>query len=207
VEAVAGIILAGGKGKRLGVTNKALYSLDGKALLEHVTASLNPVFNRLVLVTNTPDLYPDFPGAVVKDIHYGHGPLSGIEAGLVAAGEGLHFVAGCDMPCLNPELIRYLQERGRDYDIVVPRLGHYVEPLHSFYRYDILPQIRSLLKKGNYRLSALFTAPLRVLHVNENEIKKFDPNLISFFNINTPADVLHAERMLTRGERTKWSQQ
>ena len=90
MEAVAGIILAGGKGKRLGVTNKALYSLDGKALLDHVTASLNLVFNRLVLVTNTPDLYPDFPGAVVKDIHYGlSGPLSGIEAGPVAAG-GLH---------------------------------------------------------------------------------------------------------------------
>ena len=50
MEAVAGIILAGGKGKRLGVTNKALYSLDGKALLDHVTASLNLVFNRLVLL-------------------------------------------------------------------------------------------------------------------------------------------------------------
>ncbi|HKM38956.1 MAG TPA: molybdenum cofactor guanylyltransferase [bacterium] len=203
---MAAIILAGGKGKRLGVTNKALYVLAGRALLNYVTARLTPICPRLILVTNTPSMYGDFPGTVVKDIHPGYGPLSGIEAGLVAAGEGMHFVTGCDMPFLNRGLIQYLKEQGRGYDVVVPRLGQYVEPLHSFYRYDILPLIRIQLRNRNFKLNSLLTAPLRVLHINENEIKKYDPDFNSFFNVNTAADVQKAERMLRHGGEKQWSQ-
>jgi molybdopterin-guanine dinucleotide biosynthesis protein A len=198
---MAGIILAGGKGKRLGGVSKALHSLAGKTLLSYVVEKLSPLFNELILVTNTPQIYTDFPGIVVMDINPGYGPLSGIEAGLLAAGKGLHFITGCDMPFLNPRLIKYLEDRGRDYDIVVPRLGHYIEPLHSFYSQDVLPSISGLLGRGNYRLNALLTAPLNVLYVNENEIKKYDANLYSFFNVNTSADVQKAEAMLMQGEK------
>ena len=191
----------------MGVIDKAHYILAGRTLLDYVTAALAPVVDRLILVTNNPELHFDFPGEVVTDRHRSCGPLCGIEAGLIAAGEGLHFVTGCDMPFLNSELISYLGQQGRNYDIVVPRLGHYVEPLHSFYRYNVLLQIKSQLKKANYKLSALFTAPLQVLHVNENEIKKHDPDLISFFNINTPADVQKAAKMLAHRGGQKWNQQ
>ena len=203
---MAGIILAGGKSERLGVTNKALYVLAGKTLLNHVTSSLSPIFRRLILVTNTPASHGDFPGLVVKDIHPGRGPLAGIEAGLVAAGEGMHFITGCDMPFLNSQLIEFLRDQGRGYDVVVPRLGHYIEPLHAYYCYDVLPQIRSQLRRKNHKLNALLTAPLRVRHVNENQIKRYDPDLNSFFNINTSADVHKAEMILLGGGGKQWSQ-
>jgi len=72
---MAGIILAGGKGKRLGGKKKALYSLAGKPMLEHVITRLDPLFDRLILVTNTPELYSDFPGMVVTDIQSWPWPL------------------------------------------------------------------------------------------------------------------------------------
>ena len=195
---MAGIILAGGKGKRLGGMDKALRGLDGKSLLERVIERIQPLFSRLILVTNTPELYSSFPGKVVTDLQAHRGPLGGIEAGLLATEDMVNFVTGCDMPFLNQRLIRWMQAYTRDYDIVIPRLGSYIEPLHAFYGRRALPLIQGLLGKGNYKLSNLLTAPLRVYYLNEGQVRELDPEGLSFFNINTPADLARAAKIIEK---------
>ncbi|HHW54780.1 MAG: molybdenum cofactor guanylyltransferase [bacterium] len=195
---MAGIILAGGKGKRFGGSNKAFRELAGKPLLEWVRERLAPLFPEIILVTNTPELYSSFPGRVVTDLHPHRGPLGGIEAGLLAAGDPVSFVTGCDMPFLCQSLIRKMQDYTRDYDVVVPRLGSYIEPLHAFYSRQTLPLIQQLLREGNYKMSSLLAAPLKVYYVNEAEIKALDPEGLSFFNVNTPADLARALKIIEK---------
>jgi len=195
---VAGIILAGGKGKRFGGSQKALRELAGKPLLEWVRERLAPIFPEIILVTNTPELYSFFPGRVVTDLHPHLGPLGGIEAGLLAAREPVNFVTGCDMPFLNQRLIRKMQAFTRDYDVVIPRLGSFIEPLHAFYSQKTLALIQKSLEEGTYKLSNLLAAPLKVYYINEEEIRALDPGGLSFFNVNTPEDLARAMEIIEK---------
>lgn len=195
---MAGIILAGGKGKRLGGAEKALRKLGGKSLLERVLVRIQPLFSQLILVTNTPELYSSFPGKVVRDLHAHRGPLGGIEAGLLATEDQMNFVTACDMPFLNRELICQMQAWSQGYDIVIPRLGSYIEPLHAFYSRRTLPLIQELLRTGNYKLSNLLTAPLKVYYINEEQIRELDPQGLTFLNINTPVDLAKAAKIIAK---------
>ncbi|MGI6576027.1 MAG: molybdenum cofactor guanylyltransferase [bacterium] len=195
---MAGIILAGGKGERLGGSQKALQQVAGKPLIQWVQECLQPLFSQLILVTNAPELYPYFPGLVVTDIHPHRGPLGGIEAGLEATTDEVNFVVGCDMPFLNRDIINYMHSFTGQYDLVIPRLGSYIEPLHAFYHKRTLTVIKAQLNVGIYKLSALLKAPLQVYYLNEALIKTFDPELCSFFNINTPTDLIRAEGILRK---------
>lgn len=199
---MAGIILAGGKGERLGGARKALQPLGGKTLLDWVLLKLQPLFTDLILVTNSPELYPAFPGRVVTDIHPHRGPLSGIESGLMATSDPVSFITGCDMPLLNPKLIESMLPLASRYDIVIPRLGRLIEPLHAFYSRRALGVIQAQLTQGNYKLSALLHAPLSVCYLNEEYLRSLDPGLESFQNINTPADLARA-RALLKGDATR----
>ncbi len=193
---MAGIILAGGSAKRMGGVRKPLQLLAGKTLLDRVVEKLNPLFDELVLVTDCPSLYPSFPGLVVRDIHPGRGPVGGIEAGLRATSDSVSFVCGCDMPFLNKDLICYMESYASSYDIVIPRIGRFVEPLHAFYDRRTLDIIKTHLEQGYHRLGSLLVAPLSVYHINEDITRKFDPLLLSFFNINTWTDLELAHTLL-----------
>ena len=193
---MAGIILAGGSAKRMGGVRKSHQVLAGKTLLDRVVERLNPLFDELVLVTDCPSLYPSFPGLIVSDIHPGQGPLGGIEAGLLATSDQVSFVCGCDMPFLNKDLICYMKSYASSHDVVIPRIGRFIEPLHAFYDKRTLDMIRTHLEQGNHKLGGLLIAPLSVYHINEDIIRKFDPLLLSFFNINTLRDLELAHTLL-----------
>jgi molybdopterin-guanine dinucleotide biosynthesis protein A len=100
------------------------------------------------------------------------------------------------MPFLNQRLIRRMQAYTRDYDVVIPRLGSFIEPLHAFYSRQTLFLIRKLLREGNHKLSNLLAAPLKVYYMNEEEIRVLDPRGLSFFNVNTPADLARAVEIM-----------
>ncbi len=193
---MAGIILAGGSGKRMGGVKKSHQLLAGKTLLDWVVERLVPLFEELVLVTDCPWLYPSFPGLVVSDIHPGQGPLGGIETGLLATSDRVSFVCACDMPFLSRDLICHMESHALSYDIVIPRIGRFIEPLHAFYSKRTLDVIRTHLEQGNYKVGSLFIAPLSVYYINEDITRKFDPSLLSFFNINTWTDLELAHILL-----------
>ena len=192
------IVLAGGKGLRLG-QDKALEIIGSRSLLERVVLYLS-LFNSGIIIVTAPkqsfpqlDTYPKL--SVVTDIYLNKGPLGGIYTGLKASDSFYNLVVACDMPFLNQTLLHYMIQISTGFDLVVPRLGDMVEPLHAVYSKGCLAPIESLLKQGNLSLRQLFTL-VKVKYVEAEEINRFDPEHLSFFNINSQADLERAKRLV-----------
>lgn len=188
---ITGIILAGGESQRLG-RNKALLELRGRSLLARVVARVRPLCTEVIVVGG--------PGVVaqvqrtrcVADIYPGHGALGGIHAGLQAARTEYNLVVACDMPFLNPDLVRYMIERLEGYDVVIPRLGGLSEPLHAIYSRNCLGPIEQILTQGGGRIISFFPQ-VRLRYIEASEVDRFDPLHRSFFNINTAEDWRRAQ--------------
>ncbi len=196
--AINGIVLAGGKGLRLR-RNKALEAVGDKSLLERVISTLNLFQGDIIIVTSREQSLPhsiDFPKLrIVADAYPGKGALGGIYTGLMASGSPHNIVVACDMPFLNHDLLDYMVQLAPDYDVVVPRLGKMVEPLHAVYSRNCLTAIESLLKQNSLSITRLFSL-VRARYVEAEEIDRFDPRHLSFFNINTEADLKRARELI-----------
>ena len=192
------IVLAGGKGLRLG-RDKALEAVGNKSLLQRVVSNLS-LFNRdIIIVTAGEQALPqfvDYPKSrIVPDTYPGKGALSGIYTGLATSDSFYNLVVACDMPFLNHDLLRYMIQLSPSFDVVVPRLGNMVEPLHAVYSKNCLTSAESLFKQGNLSITELFTL-VKVRYVEAEEIDRFDPKHLSFFNINTEADLNRARELV-----------
>ncbi len=124
--------------------------------------------------------------------------MGGIYTGLAVSNSLYNLVVACDMPFLNQALLRYMIQLSANFDLVVPRLGNMIEPLHAIYSKDCLTHIEYLLKQGELGVRQLFTL-VKVRYVEADEINRFDPKHLSFFNINTETDLKMA-RELARGD-------
>jgi len=196
---VTSIVLAGGKSLRLG-RNKALEEIGGQRLIERVIDRLSLLGNEIIVVTSSTNQPPDLGLRRVVDIYPGKGALGGIYSGLKHSTSFHSLVVACDMPFLNIDLLRYLLELSQGFDVVIPRVGRLLEPLHAVYSQNCLPPIEDMLEKGNLKIGDLFDA-VKVRYIDEAEIERFDPEHLSFFNINSETDLEHA-RSLLKKERT-----
>ena len=186
-EGVSGVILAGGKSRRYG-KNKALVEIGGIALIKRVLRVIEPLFGSVVLITNTPETYAFLNIPMFEDRIKGVGPLGGIFTGLQVISENVGFFVACDMPFLNSHLIRYLASVREDFDVVVPTFSGKFEALHALYSKNCLTQIEKLIQDDVYQTIQLFQS-VSVRYVEENEIRRFDPGLDSFSNINKPEEL------------------
>ena len=195
------IVLAGGKGLRLG-REKVQETVGNSNLLQRVVSQLNSFSNDIIVVIASEKSLTQFIGyprfRIVTDTYPGKGPLGGIYAGL-AVSDSLHnLVVACDMPFLNQALLRYMMQLSASFDLVVPRVGKLVEPLHAVYSKSCLAPIEGLLDQGDLRVRALFDL-VKVRYVEADEIDSFDPKHLSFFNINTEADLEMAQQLVIGG--------
>jgi molybdopterin-guanine dinucleotide biosynthesis protein A len=195
------IILAGGRSQRLGI-DKALLELDGKWLLLHLLDTLRALGDDLLVVTNNTDRLVQLPVRLVVDVYPNAGPLGGIYSGLLAMHYPRGVVVACDMPLLNLELLRYMILLAADFDAVIPRLAGNVEPLHAVYSKSCLPAIAKALERGERRIVSFFPE-VRIRYVEQDEVDLFDPQHLSFFNINTPEDLDIARQALRNEARRK----
>lgn len=191
------IVLAGGKSLRLG-REKALEEIGGRSLIERVIERLSLLGNEIIVVTSSSDQLPDLGVKRVIDSYPGKGNLVGIYSGLkeVASSHGL--VVGCDMPFLNVALLRHLIELSPGFDVVIPRVDDEMEPLHAVYSKNCLAPIEVYLREGRLKIFDLLPE-LKVRYVDNAEIERFDPRHLSFFNINSEADLERARILLERG--------
>jgi molybdopterin-guanine dinucleotide biosynthesis protein A len=194
---VSGIVLAGGSSSRLG-QDKALVRVAGCSLVERVVDVLRPIVSNIVLVADAADPYAHLDLPVVADVYPGVGTLGGLHAGLSAIRTEYGLVVGCDMPFLNADLVRYMISQARGYDVVMPRVGRYHEPLHALYARRCASALERSIVAGQRRI-LLALAGLRLRYIEEPEIKQFDPDHLSFFNVNTPADLMRMHEILERG--------
>ncbi len=198
---IGSIVLAGGKSLRLG-HEKALETVGNKSLIQRVVFSLSFFDSDIIIVTAAKQSLPrsiDYPKLrMVTDAYPGRGPLGGIYTGLAVSDSFHNLVVACDMPFLNRALLDYMVQVSADFDLVVPRLGNMVEPLHAVYSKGCLAPIESLLKQGSLSIRELF-ASVRVRYLEAAEINRFDPKHLSFFNVNTGAD-LKTAREIAKGD-------
>jgi molybdopterin-guanine dinucleotide biosynthesis protein A len=131
----------------------------------------------------------------VTDIYPGVGTLGGLHAGLSSIDTEYGLVVGCDMPFLNRDLLGYMLTLSSGYDVVMPRIGRYHEPLHAVYaRRCAQPIEQGILAARRRILHAL--SDVRIRYVEESEINCYDPDHLSFFNVNTPQELARARRLL-----------
>jgi molybdopterin-guanine dinucleotide biosynthesis protein A len=187
---MTGIILSGGENKRMG-KDKAFLKIAGKPMIEHVLQALQSVVDRIIIVTNSPQAYASYDALVVTDASAKRGPLTGIYTGLLHSQDEYNIVVACDMPFLNPGLLSYMAGLAGEYDVVLPKVGDFVEPLHAIYRRSLLPVIEDRIRRDARQIRGIFSEA-RVRYVTESEIDRFDPERRSFRNLNTPEEYKEA---------------
>ncbi|MCL4466674.1 MAG: molybdenum cofactor guanylyltransferase [Chloroflexi bacterium] len=194
---VSAAVLAGGKAARMG-TDKALIRLRGRTLLAATIAAVSTLTDD-VLVVGRQQQAADFVSArFVPDVRPGAGALGGIYTALSAAQHPRCIVVGCDMPFLNPRLLFYLADLSADFDVVIPRVGGFLEPLHAVYASTCLPPIARLLEQGVLRILDFFPE-VRVRYVDTEEMRRFGDVSLSLFNVNTPQQLEQALALAGRG--------
>jgi molybdopterin-guanine dinucleotide biosynthesis protein A len=190
------IILAGGKSSRLG-RSKPLQVIGGKSLIQWVIDRLAIFSTEIIIATAHGEVIPCSSSArtkTVADVYPSKGPLGGIHSGLTASSSPQAIVVGCDTPFLSVSLLRYMTQICSTCDIVVPRLEDNVEPLCAVYSKNCLTPIRELLEHNQLEIIKLFSM-VRVRYIEEDEIDSFDPEHLSFFNINSQADLDRAREL------------
>ncbi len=202
------IILAGGKSSRLG-QSKALQVIRGKSLIQWVIDHLAILSTEIIIATAHGEAIPfssDTTIRMVADIYPGKGPLVGIYSGLIASSSSRAIVVGCDTPFLSVGLLEYMTQICSTFDVVVPRIKKKLEPLCAVYSKSCLAPIQELLEQNELRITKLFSM-VQVRYIEEDEINSFDPEHLSFFNINSQNNLERARKLATEkgwGEEEKW---
>lgn len=187
VPGVTGVILAGGASRRMGST-KALLRLGGVPLIELVHRTLANLFERVIIVTNTPETYAFLSCRTVPDVYPGAGAIAGLHAGMAASSTERIFVAACDMPFLHPGLIRMLCRHDPRAQAVVPLNGEgFFEPLHAVYGVSALDTARDLIENGDRSILVLLKR-IRTLMIPYPEVCAIPGAGESFRNLNTPEE-------------------
>ena len=194
------IILAGGRSVRLG-HDKVLEKVGNSSLLEQVISRIDSLSKEIIVVTaekrTFSGLTNDQKVKYVSDIFPGKGSLGGIYTGLVASNYHYNLVLAADMPFLNQSLLQYMIEVSDGFDFVLPHIGNFYEPLHAVYSRNCISPIETLLKQGRKVIIELFDY-VKVKYIEAKEIDRFDPQHLSFFNINTKDD-LELAKKIARG--------
>ena len=200
------IILAGGKSSRLG-RSKALQVIEGRSLIQWVVDHLAILSTEIIIVTAHGEAIPCSSAVRIKtvaDIYPGKGPLVGIYSGLRASSSPRAIAVGCDTPFLSVSLLEYMTQICSTFDVVVPRIKNKLEPLCAVYSKNCLVPIQGLLEQDELRIRKLFSM-VKVKYVEEDEINRFDPKHLSFFNINSQADLDRARKLAA--EKRWWREE
>lgn len=184
---MTGIILSGGRSTRMG-ENKAFVRVDGERLIDRNVRLFKSVFREVIIITAAPLDYLDQAAAIATDIYPGKGALGGIYTGIFYASEEHAFVAACDMPFLNRDFLEYMVSRAAGHDIVVPAPPDGLQPLHAVYSRRCLPAIKGMIERNRLKITGFYPGH-RILTINPEVIRTFDPQGRMFMNVNTPEDL------------------
>ena len=180
------VVLAGGKSSRMG-RPKAMLPFGGEPLIVQVVRRLGLLFPDIVVVAAPGQELPELPVTLVRDEVAYQGPVGGIRYGLGACDSVAAFVTSCDVPFLSLPLVEHLASRLSQHDVVVPHWEGRFQPLHAVYRRSVLPLLEQQLQRGELRPVFLYDK-VRTLKMEEDEVRAFDPDGSSFFNMNAPED-------------------
>lgn len=198
---MTGVLLAGGKSRRMG-QDKRFLDLQGRSLLDRSLSTMKEIFQEVLIVVAQPLDAKAVPGAqVVTDKIPNSGSLGGLLTGLFYARYSRTFVAACDMPFLNKDVIHFMAQCEPSSDIVVGNLLQGPQPMHGFYSKRCLPFLEERAKAQDLKIQKLFEVSSLSVHlIPEEDLSRLDPNLLSFVNVNTPADLEFSRKYLDEKE-------
>ena len=191
-----GVILAGGQNERFSGMDKALINVGGKCILDRIYEIFNSIFDEIILVANDPLKYLEWNLHVVSDIFPFRSSLTGIHTGLFFMNNFYSFVTACDTPFLKKELVETIIDNIESgVDVVVPESPKGMEPLCAVYSKRCLKPVEKNLLQKELKIKEFFKK-VRVKKLQQEILREKDPDLISFFNINTPDDLARAEEII-----------
>jgi len=192
----SGVILAGGMNTRFSGTNKAFVRIRGTRILDRIYDLFKDLFEEIILVTNDPLQYLEWDMTIFTDIFPVRSSLTGIHAGLFCSTLPYSFFTACDTPFLKKELVEALLERIEPrFDVIIPETSAGLEPLCAVYSKQCLNAVEHRLARQEFKIREFFRT-VRVNKIPENFLREKDPDLISFFNVNTAEELAKAEQML-----------
>ena len=191
-----GVILSGGLNTRFDGENKAFISVGGRRIIDRLLDVFSDLFDEIILVTNHPELFLQWDLTIVTDIFDLRSSLTGIHTGLFYSNNPYAFFSACDTPFLKKELVEILVKQiEQKFDIIMPETAAGFEPLCAIYSKRCLKPAEDHLKANKLKIQWAFRSN-RIKHIPENQLRSVDPELGSFFNINTPEDLARAEAMI-----------
>ena len=186
MTAVTGLILAGGRGRRMGGVDKGLQLLQGKPMVQWVLERLAPQVDEVLVNANqNVEAYATLGCRVVGDAVGGFaGPLAGLQSGLAHARHELVATVPCDSPFLPRDLVARLHDalEQAQADLAVAKTGAQPHPVFCLCRRGLLPHLTAYLAGGGRKIDAWY-ATLRVAEAC------FDDEAAAFANINTPEEL------------------
>lgn len=189
-------IQAGGESSRMG-EDKALKPFLGRPLIQRVIERLAPIADEIVVTTNRPEAYAFLNQRLITDLKPGRGALGGLYTAIAAASNPYVAVVACDMPFASAELLEaatklMVQEEA---DVVIARAEEGYEPLHALYRRDTcLPAIEAAINADLWKVIAWFPQ-VKVRVLTPEELRRYDPKQLAFWNVNTPEEFEEAEKL------------
>jgi molybdopterin-guanine dinucleotide biosynthesis protein A len=186
---ISGVILAGGANKRFGGITKSKAVVGGESIISRITGTIQEFFCELIIITNNPSEFSEFTQCkILGDQLLNAGPLGGIHAGLKSSSGSAVFIFAGDMPFLDKGIIKdQLDEFTRkDYDVLIPKIGQLIEPLHAIYRKSVLKDLEKFISEGKSKAVRDF---LTRLNTGCFEVPGTDRNKQAFTNINSPSDI------------------
>jgi molybdenum cofactor guanylyltransferase len=189
-------IQAGGQSSRMG-EDKALKPFLGRPLIQRVIDRLAPIADEMIVTTNHPDDYAFLGLRLILDLKPGRGALGGLYTAVASASHPMVAVVACDMPFASATLFEagtklMVQDEA---DVIIPRSEEGYEPIHALYRRETcLPAIESAINADMWKVIAWFPS-VKVRVFTSEELKRYDPDGLAFWNVNTPEEFAEAERL------------
>lgn len=195
---VTGVLLAGGKSRRMGEDKRYLIVGD-QTLLERGLGVLRSIFQEVLVVIGQDSSPLDLDARVVRDLVADCGSLGGVYTGLMQATTPHIFVVACDMPFLDQTVITQFTSRRGTADIVMARLAARLHPMHALYGKGCLTVMRQMILARQLKVQELVAhRSLLVQYITEADLLTIDPSWRSFHNVNTPADLVAARALLAQ---------
>ena len=191
-----GSVAAVGWNTRFSGREKAFIPVGGKRIIDRIYTVFSTIFEEIILVTNDPLKYLEWDIHIVTDLFPMRSSLTGIHAGLFYSSNPYIFAVACDTPFLKKALVETIVDAIEpNAGAIIPKTSAGMEPLCAAYSKQCLKTVEQHLAQQKFKIQLAIRSH-RIKKIPEIILREKDPDLISFFNINTPADLARAEEMV-----------
>ncbi|MGV6857944.1 MAG: molybdenum cofactor guanylyltransferase MobA [bacterium] len=181
---ITAVILAGGRGSRMGGQDKGWIKLDETPLIKHIVQAITPQVGSIIISANRHlDRYATFGYPVVGDTLVGfQGPLAGVLAAMEQAHTPYILTLPCDAPGVPPSLASRLGAAAGGSHVAVAHDGQHLQAVYALIPVALAPDLRQYLHRGERKMRQWLSS-------RGMQLVDFSDSAHAFRNINTPEDL------------------